>query len=257
MADVWIASQQLVDPPTDIDVSEDVVVTLRKVLHNDGPYGPVEVEIETTATPPQDCTVELTEPDVRQVVLPSSVDVVLDEEFIVHCDAPSSHVFYFENQITRVKNPGAVDPDLGNNFASTQLTVDVWALADLEMISQYVEYPPDGSTIPAGEDVEVMVLSVIRNDGPFTPVEALAETIVSWQDGCHLVDPPDGRHLERIRNLPVGVNVPLKAPFIIRCAESGQHTFKFDNTMDIDMQHVRDPDAGNNTGHTELTVTAS
>ena len=256
MADVWIASQQLVDPPTDIDVSEDVVVTLRKVLHNDGPYGPVEVEIETWATAPQDCTAAPGTGNLTSASLPVSANVVIDETWTIHCDARSQHDFSFDNQIT-VEDPEVVDPDLGNNFASTQLTVDVWALADLEMISQYVEYPPDGSTIPAGEDVEVMVLSVIRNDGPFTPVEALAETIVSWQDGCHLVDPPDGRHLERIRNLPVGVNVTLKAPFVIRCDEAGQHTFEFDNTMDIDMQHVSDPDAGNNTPHTELTVEAS
>ncbi|GAF68767.1 unnamed protein product, partial [marine sediment metagenome] len=73
--------------------------------------------------------------------------------------------------------------------------------------------------------------------------------------GCQITPPS---HLERIVNLPVGLNVTVKAPFTIRCDGSGQHTFSFDNAMDIDnMEHVRDPDAGNNTAHTELTVTAS
>jgi len=51
--------------------------------------------------------------------------------------------------------------------------------------------------------------------------------------------------------------VTVKARFFIRCTEPGQHTFSFDNTMDVDMQHVRDPDAGNDTVHTELTVTVT
>ncbi len=250
MADVWIASQQLVNPPTDIDVSEDVVVTLRKVLHNDGPYGPVDVSISADASVPSDCTAIPGDGNPTSASLPVSANVVIDETWTIHCDARSQHVFSFENH---VEDPEVVDPDLDNNFASTQLTVDVWALADLNMISQQPVDPPAG--ISVGEDVPIMVQTVIRNDGPFWPVDALAQTIVTWPSVCQ-VSPPDG-HLEHIRNLPVGVNVTLKAPFVIRCDEPGQHKFEFDNTMDVDMQHVRDPDGGNNTAHTELTVTAS
>lgn len=228
------------------------MVTLATVLHDNGPYGPVKVEIEMSPTAPQDCTVELTEPDVKQVVLPSSVDVVLDEEFIIHCGTRSSHVFSFENQIIRIKNPGVVDPDLGNNLAFTQLAVDVWAQADLNMLQQYVQDPP--AQMPVGQDVRIMVPTVIQNGGPFGPVDALAKTIAAWAPGC-LVTPPS--HLERILNLPVDVDVTLKAPFTIRCDEPGQHRFSFDNTITVDQQHVRDPNAGNDTVHTELTVTAS
>jgi len=250
VADVKIVSHQLVDPSTDIDVSEDVVVTLATVLHDNGPYGPVEVEIQTWATASQDCTVELTEPDVKQVVLPSSVDVVLDEEFIVHCDARSHHVFSFESQIIRIKNPGAVDPDLGNNFASTQLAVDVWAQADLNMLDQYVEDPP--AEVPVGQDVPIMVVTVIQNGGPSGPVDAVAETIVTFPNECQARD-----HTERIRDLPVGVSSTVKAPVTIRCDEPGQHTFSFGNTIRVNQQHVRDSNAENDTVHTELTVTAS
>jgi hypothetical protein len=113
---------------------------------------------------------------------------------------------------------------------------------------------PPPAQMSVGENVPIVVLTVIRNDGPFTPVDAEAETIVTWPSVCQIDEPS---HLERIRNLPVGVDVTVKAPFTIRCNAPGQHTFSFDNTMDVDMLHVRDPDGGNNTVHTELTVTAS
>jgi hypothetical protein len=253
VADVRIASQQLVGPPTDIDVSENVVVTLRKVLHNSGPYGPVDVSISATASAPPDCTAAPGAGNPTSARLPVSANVVIDETWTIHCDARSQHVFSFDNQIT-TEDPGVIDPNLGNNFASAQLTVDVWDLADLNMLDQDVDYPLDGSTIPAGENVEVMVLTVIRNDGPFGPVDAVAQTDVTWPGVCQ-VSPPDG-HTEQIWGLPVGVNVTLKAPFTIWC-EPGQHTFSFHNEIRIDMLHVRDPEDVNNDADTYLTVTAS
>lgn len=109
--------------------------------------------------------------------------------------------------------------------------------------------------ILVGQDVPIMMQTVVQNGGPFGSVNAAAETIATAPTGCQITPPS---HLESIVNLPVGLNVTLKAPFTIRCDGSGQHTFSFDNAMDIDnMEHVRDPDAGNNTAHTELTVTAS
>jgi hypothetical protein len=252
VADVRIDGQQLVSRPTDIDVSEDVVVTLRKVIHNSGPYGPVDVSISASASAPPDCTATPDPANPASASLPVSANVVIDETWTIHCSAKSSHDFFFDNQIT-IKDSGVIDPDLGNNFASTQMAVDVWALADLNMLDQYVEDPP--AEIAVHEDVPITVISVIHNGGPFGSVEALAETIVTWPSVCQ-VSPPDG-HLEHIRNLPVSVDVTLKAPFVIRCDEAGQHTFEFDNTMDVEMQHVRDPNPGNDTAHTELTVTTS
>ena len=48
-ADVKITGQALVSPPSEIDVSQNVDVTLRKTLHNNGPFGPVDVSINAQA----------------------------------------------------------------------------------------------------------------------------------------------------------------------------------------------------------------
>ncbi len=253
MADVRIASQELVDPPTDIDVSEDVVVTLRKVLHNSGPYGPVDVSISASASPPSDCTAIPGYANPSSASLPVSANVVIDETWIIHCDARSQHVFSFENEIA-IKKVGVVDPNEGNNLASTELAVDVWALADLGILDQYVEDPPSGMVV--GVPVAIMVRTVIHNGGPFGLVDAFAETVVKPPPGCYVTG---ASHLERIRGLPVSVDVILKAPFTIGCNEPGQHTFRFDNEISVhgDMVHVRDPEDGNNKYDSYLTVTVA
>jgi hypothetical protein len=200
--------------------------------------------------------------------LPVSADVVVDETWTIHCDAHSQHVFSFDNQIA-TEDPGVIDPNLGNNFASTQLAVDVWALADLEMVDQQVfgcddldgdarcdldepllDPPVD---IPSGQNVPLMVLTWIHNDGPFGPVDAEAETIATAPAGCQI---PDPSHMERIQ-VTAGTTITVKAPFTIWCEPGLQHTFSFDNTVTVNQQHVRDPNPGNDTVHTELTVTAS
>jgi hypothetical protein len=253
VADVRIASQQLVSPPTDIDVSEDVVVTLRKVLHNSGPYGPVDVSISASASPPSDCTAIPDYANPSSASLPVSTNVVIDETWTIHCSSRSQHVFSFENEIA-IKKVGVIDPNEGNNSASTQLTVDVWALADLGVLDQYVDDPPAGMVV--GVPVEIMMRTVIHNGGPFGLVDAFAETVVKPPSGCYVLAP---NHLERVRDLPVSVNVILKAPFTIGCNEPGRHTFSFDNEISVhsDMVHVRDPEDGNNKYDSYLTVTVA
>jgi hypothetical protein len=228
-------------------VSEDVVVTLRKVLHNSGPDGPVDVSISASASAPPDCEATPGPGNPTSASLPVSANVVIDETWTIHCDARSQHVFSFENHI---EDPAVVDPVPGNNFASTQLAVDVWDQADLSMISQHW----DRDTIPVGENVPITVRTVVRNNGPLTEVAALLEIDASAPTGCSI---SLESHQGEFPNLPVDVDIEHNAPFTIRCDEPGWHTFSFDNMMRVDMQHVRDPDAGNNTLHTELTVTAS
>jgi hypothetical protein len=229
-------------------VSEDVAVKLHKVLHNDGNVS-VDVSISATASAPADCTATPHPANPVSANLPVSANVAIDETWTIHCGARSQHVFFFDNQIS-TEDPGVDDPDLGNNFASTQLVVNVWAQADLNMLEQYVEDPP--AEVPVGQDVPITVVTVIQNGGPFGPVDAVAETIVTFPNECQARD-----HTERIRDLPVGVSSTVKAPVTIRCDEPGQHTFSFDNTIRVNQQHVRDPNAENDTVHTELTVTAS
>jgi len=248
-ADVKITSQSLVDPPTEIAVSQNVDLTLRKTLHNNGGYGPVDVDISATASPPADCTATPDPLNPTSANLPVSTDVVIDELWTIHCSKPSSHSFSFDNAIT-ITTPHVSDPDPTNNAASTGLTVTATALADVKIMNQWVEGPAE---IPVSEDVPIVVKKTIHNNGLYGPVDLkTVKTAVAPPD-CEIT--PDS-HVEQIYSVPVSVDVTHSEPFTIHCHKPSEHTFIFDNVISIKDPHISDPDGGNNTAHTEWTVPA-
>jgi hypothetical protein len=121
---VEISSQQFVSPPAEIPVDQDVDVTLRKTLHNNGPFGPVEVSISTAAAAPASCTATPYPTNPGQANLPLSTDVVIDEVWTIRCSNPSASLFRFDNSIT-ISTSYVSDPDPTNNAASSSLTVKV------------------------------------------------------------------------------------------------------------------------------------
>jgi hypothetical protein len=94
-------------------------VTLRKVLHNNGPYGPTEVKLAKTASvmtlpPPYtiDATVTPTYHE-QQATLPVSSATTVDEPFTITCldgAVGKVAVFAFTNNVT-VKDAHITDPD--------------------------------------------------------------------------------------------------------------------------------------------------
>jgi len=95
-----------------VDVSTPTNITLRKVLHNNGPYGPTEVTLAKEASVlAGDATVTpLT--DQEQAILPVSSPVTVDETFSVHClDSWAGKVatWQFTNAVTP-KDAHIVDP---------------------------------------------------------------------------------------------------------------------------------------------------
>jgi hypothetical protein len=122
-ADVKISNQSLLDPPSEIGVSEDIEVTLRKTLHNNGPSGPREVSISVSATAPADCTATPDLSNHTQANLPVSTDVVVDEVWAIHCSEEGEKTFQFDNSIA-LTSPAFTDPDPTNNTASTWWTVE-------------------------------------------------------------------------------------------------------------------------------------
>ena len=100
----------------------DTDITLEKVLHNNGPWEPVDIAIDATATAPTGCTVvENSVPDSVSDV-PVSVDQVVTEVWTVNCTETGLKTFVFDNTID-VATPYVSDPDLGNNTSHKLLTV--------------------------------------------------------------------------------------------------------------------------------------
>jgi hypothetical protein len=83
-------------PDPEFNVSEDVEMQVNAVLHNNGPFGPVTViDTFTNPTVPPDCTSDPVDMDgpggqpagTQSVDLPVSLDVVVEQDYTVHCTA--------------------------------------------------------------------------------------------------------------------------------------------------------------------------
>ena len=246
-ADVKITGQQLIDAPSEIPVSTGVDVTLRKTLHNNGPYGPVDVSITTSATPPPDCTATAKPGNPISASLPAGGDVVVDEVWTIHCTEPSSHSFSFDNGIA-VTTVHVEDPTPGNNAASTGLSVALLAEASVKITSQSFVNPP--SEIAASQDVPVTLRKTLHNNGPYGPVDVSISASATAPAGC-TVDPKAGNPTSA--NLPVSTDVVVDEAWTIKCSGVGEHIFAFANSINAAAVHVR----GSDSAETELRVRIS
>jgi hypothetical protein len=188
-ADVQIKSQPFVAPPTEIYPGEDTDVTLRKTLHNIGPYGAVDVDITTDVTlptPPPTCTADPDPANPTTANLPVSVDVVVDEVWTINCDADATGVtFTFNNSIDLTPTLHLSDPDLMNNSISTDLIVDVvstlgdvdcsgdWDVVDAGYIFQYVlGLRTEGTQCPLPADTLYLQNADVNGDTVVNIVDA-------------------------------------------------------------------------------------
>jgi hypothetical protein len=247
-ADVKISSQALVSPPSEINVSQNVSLTLRKHLHNVGPYGPVDVSISPSASAPADCTATPATGNPTSATLPVSVDTVVDESWTIHCSKASSHTFSFNDAIA-VTTLHVTDPIPTNNSAQTTLTVAAIGKADLKITSQAVANPP--TQIGVSQDVQITLDKVIHNNGPYGPVDATTTTTITVPPDCTISPNP---HVQVFHDVPVSVDVLHHEPFTIHCYQISSHTFVFNGQVSVSSAHVRDPNSTNDTARTELTV---
>jgi hypothetical protein len=273
-ADLKIVSQQILaancvdPPPAEIDISSGVQICLKKVLHNNGPRAPVDVDITKTATAPPGCTILPTSPS-DQVTLDVSANVEHTELFTIHCSEPSTHgPFVIENTIAP-KNPDIIDPVPTNNSTESMLTVDAIAYADAKITAQWVvgcddlnanticdlgePTHPAPLEIPVSQDIPIMVKKTIHNNGPYGPVDLqTVKTAVASPD-CEVTP---GVHVEQILNVPANQTVTHNEPFTVHCHKPSEHTFTFDNVISVKDPHVTDLEDDNDRAHTEWTVKA-
>jgi hypothetical protein len=248
-ADVKKVSFEVLSAPTDIDVSTDYDVTLRAVVHNNGPVSPVDVQDEVLATAPADCDVT---PDSSTIVVPgvpASVDTVIDHDFSIHCSEPSDHTFDFDNEALMVVSEHVADSDPSNSTASTSLTVEAWSLADLKVIGGgWMAYP----IINVSETVLVYIGATIHNNGP-----TAASFPVSWAFFPPADCTIDPLEINFQASLASGADTLLESALEMHCSEPSYHDFEAVLILGQPKEpHVGDPDEGNNIAVFPLTVEA-
>ena len=247
-ADVQV-TQSLVAPPTQMNVSAEQDVTLRKILRNNGGYGPVNVSITASArASPAAAPPRPSPTNPISATLPVNTDVTVDEAWTLHCTEPSTHTFTFNNSIA-VSDAHVTDPTPGNNSASTSLTVDVIGSADVKIVEPVAGGPADSKSTPA-HNVDVTLRKTLHNNGGYGPVNVSIAASAVAPSGCTATPKTNPTSA----SLPVSTDVTVDEVWTIHCTAPSTHGFTFNNAIAITTPHVTDPTPANNSASTPLSV---
>lgn len=158
-ADLEIVSFAALDAVPEILIGEDVDVTLRKEVANNGPSSPMDAEVELTATASPGTTITPTNDTIAVPALAVGSNRTVDETFTLSCLEPSQHSFVVDNVI-RPADPLDTDPDLSNNDAS--ITLDVECVTP---VAVNIKPKSDPNSIKLGRaTVAVAVLTTVAGE---------------------------------------------------------------------------------------------
>ena len=250
-ADMKVVTQYVENPPAEIALSEDVPIVLDKVIHNDGPYAPVEATTTTTvtSTAPADCTVNPVVHIQQFYNVPVSVDILHNEPFTIHCSKLGTYTFTFADTVS-LKEPHMHDHGPGTNTAITELEVDSVSQADVKIVSASFVDPP--AKLPYGENMNITLHKHIRNDGPWAPVDIAITATATAPAGCTValssIVPTS------LTNVPVSIDQVVTEVWTIRCTSTGLKTFDFDNSITVTTPFVSDSNLANNSSHKLMSV---
>jgi hypothetical protein len=250
-SDLKVVDQYVANPPTQIPASQDVTVTLHKVIHNNGPWGPAAAYTVTVVTAPADCTVNPAVHTQQFYPVPVCVDILHHEPFVIHCTQLGPHTFTFADSVAvAASEPHVRDLVSGNNSKTTELTVEVVQAADIKITSEgFVDRP---AKIPTGTDVDITLRKHIQNDGPYEPVNIGINATGTAPAGCTIVKKSGPTSLTAVH---VGVDQVVDEVWTINCVPNGPlRTFIFDNSISVTTPHVYDLNQANNAKRKYLTV---
>ena len=163
-ADLAIIEKAFDDPPAEINVSDQVPVTVRTVVTNNGPAPVVDAFLLVTAQAQAGCDVTPVGPtriDIPGLEQGEQREIL--ENFTIHCSEPSLHSFWFDNEL-HVDVVGVTDPDLGNNVRDVHLDVASRAFADVVAVRKDVFIGGVLVSLPHQPDDDLDGLSNLQED---------------------------------------------------------------------------------------------
>ena len=163
-ADGKIVSAVALNPPTEITANTNVNITIRKNLHNNGPFGATNFDLSKSIPPPPGCTV--TPPPTTSHTLVVSTTLIVDEIWVINCQA-GSHSLSFNNSLAPTELH-VIDVAAGNN--SNIVSLNVFVDTDGDSFPDDIEVacgsnPNDGGSIPERVDGIFAGVDDDGNDG--------------------------------------------------------------------------------------------
>jgi hypothetical protein len=232
--DVAKLDMRVVDPPQEFMVEVPTALTVRSVITNRGPAGPIDVRETLTSTGPSDCTITPAEQTLI-LTLGKGETRTVDSTVTVRCSQPSFHPFRFVNALT-VATPGVTDTDPSNNGATAGHTPAVIALADLSVSEPALSCPVRADK---GAPFRCTLSGTVSNQGPFGPVAVVPTYELQGPADCAIT--PAGSP-STVAPLAASASAPLSQTWTVTCSQRSFHEFTGSvavRPLDI---HVRDLD---------------
>jgi len=209
--------------------------------------------------------------------VPVSMDVVVEEDFGIHCDVPGTYTFEFGNGVTLPDYPDICDPNLGNHSQDVSKTVVVQPPAADVKVLDFRADPPYVSPPPGGWSDPIPVWEVKHNNGP----DATVADVDWWVTGGFPDQPVNVRWVAQpgdictydgnpvdcsfggingnIDDLHFQVDLPVSSPVLLNrdiqfdCMEKGVFVLTLWN-QEYPVEPYVDPDPSNNMRSTDVTV---
>ena len=274
MSDVSIKVDK--DELVDVDVSVDTNYPIAVTVYNGDDDALVDVDLLLVSADPAataGCTISWVHDQaglllVEEVIagklhsmLSGTLDMAasdwetLDLHATLHCMDKSLHTNAFELAAGVAPLPPVWDQFPANNVLKNWPEVIAWVTADLKKVSFQVLSPANNSDIDVGDDVPVIVRSVIHNNGPYpTAVDIQDEILGAAPPDCEI--DPDSVTTVTLIGVPMSADTTIDSAFTITCSAPSLHVFTFQDEVSVLTEHVKDP-IGNNTKSTTLTSRSS
>lgn len=237
----------LVDAPQRIDADTDATLTIAATLLDNGPAtAPTTVTDHVTVTGPQDCTITPATQEVTRTLhlgRPETVQV----QVRVRCTEPSHHTFRFTDRLD--PEAGRLDPDMSNNEAAFEHTIEVFDDSDIAVTDPRLECADETEV---GDSFSCTGRATVTNGGPFGPTRVDATLALQAPEDC-TVTPAGGANLDD-HWLAVGANAGLDRTWTLVCTRRSFHPITLTASARPDHLHVEDHATGNNET-TAATVT--
>jgi len=232
VSDVKKTSFEVLNPPATIDVGVPTAVTVHTVIHNNGPYGPVDIADEIQAACSADCDIQpssVTYASIAAVAV--SVDVVLDDVFTITCTEPSLHSCDFDDEVTVIAGQHIVDRTPENDTMSTSMAFSVLAYGDVSITRQEFIQPPaeilESETVTLTLEKDITNTAAFPVSVPFTKTAAFVPRQGQAADECTITPLS---HSDQVV-VGAGQTVTVTETFDIHCLEASFHDFEVINTL--------------------------
>jgi hypothetical protein len=172
-----------------------------------------------------------------------------DVEIEVAVPADLVHLAGGPATITNRATVSSTTDDVDPTNDTAMLDTTVVAVADLEIDTVEVGGVPTAALI--GEVLEVTVTSLVRNNGPSSPIDAELATTVTPSAGASANPTTEDTPVPA---LTVGTDRSVEQAFTIRCDEPGQQEVVFDVAIAPANAADSDPNPANDTGQVTATL---